>query len=45
MSSNSKTQLEVAATGISFEQIRVCYFTELNQHTRANEQGPRRQPE
>ena len=37
MTSNSKTQLEVAATGISFEQIRVCYFTELNQHTRANE--------
>ena len=35
--STSKTVLEVAATGITFEQIRINYFTELNQHTRANE--------
>ena len=35
--SATKTQLETAATGITFEQLRVSYFTELNQHTRAEE--------
>ena len=35
--STSATALEVAATGITYEQIRASYWSELNQHTRAEE--------
>ena len=35
--SATKTQLETAATGITYEQLRAIYWSELNQHTRAEE--------
>ena len=33
--SATKTQLEEAATGITFETLRVSYWSGLNQHSRA----------